>query len=497
MADAGKKICHLMAALGVRKDGYNETTYTWEVGEQTYTYRTRHIQLAVLKKIIMENEACDFKVSVLLTEAAKNSTWLHNGTQEDVKGLKAELASFMETEAPGSNITVQEVSIKDGKNKTEMDGIFRSMVEAIGENEKLYFDFTNGFRSIPILAMTIVNYARQIKNVEVGGLYYGAFEAKDAQGNTPIFDMSYCDSILQWSGAAQAFVTTGSANLIKKVYEEQSRNTESKIQNTVDSLYDLTNCLDTSRGNALNECNSKNSIAKAYGKVENSFSKLQARGKVTSSEQEALNALFEVIRRDTSIFGERIRRKSDRRTCKNTSTGVAAIRWAIKNGLIQQGLTALEETLKTYLLEKYEWNMADGMDGRKAVEIVIYHAPRSVGKHGALDAFKGDKKLNDIRNKDEAVSFAWRIFRDFYEGDANNTVHEIVLQARPIKECRNSINHFGLADGSQVSRRDRGQASNSYEELKASLVEQYNKFIDFLDLECENASGKAFAEWKV
>ena len=49
-----------------------------------------------------------------------------------------------------------------------------------------------------------------------------------------------------------------------------------------------------------------------------------------------------------------IEKEGRRIELENTATGMAAVQWAIDKNLTQQGFTALEETIKTYLCEAYE-----------------------------------------------------------------------------------------------------------------------------------------------
>lgn len=66
--------------------------------------------------------------------------------------------------------------------------------------------------------------------------------------------------------------------------------------------------------------------------------------------------LFDKIEEDVKIFDRKCYScKGEREVyLENTATGMAAVEWAIRKGLTQQGFTALEETIKTYLCEAYE-----------------------------------------------------------------------------------------------------------------------------------------------
>ena len=63
--------------------------------------------------------------------------------------------------------------------------------------------------------------------------------------------------------------------------------------------------------------------------------------------------LFDKIEEDVKIFDRKCYViKDDRKVyLENTATGMAAVQWAINKSLTQQGFTALEETIKTYICE--------------------------------------------------------------------------------------------------------------------------------------------------
>lgn len=123
-------------------------------------------------------------------------------------------------------------------------------------------------------ALTIIHYAKALKHISIGGMFYGAFElgriGEDGQRHVSLFDMSICNTILNWTSAAEAFIKGGSSNQIRELYEEkaagekegQTKKKKTSGEKTLDSLYDLTNCLNTSRGKMDNS--EKKSVRKAF-----------------------------------------------------------------------------------------------------------------------------------------------------------------------------------------------------------------------------------------
>lgn len=64
--------------------------------------------------------------------------------------------------------------------------IFNRVNECLEEKDRVIFDITHSFRSVPIVALLAVSYIRVVRDIEIEGLFYGAFEAKE-NGITPTF----------------------------------------------------------------------------------------------------------------------------------------------------------------------------------------------------------------------------------------------------------------------------------------------------------------------
>ena len=86
----------------------------------------------------------------------------------------------------GDRIPISAVLIPQGSDTEEMMEIFQTIYKMVSFGEEIVFDVTHSFRSIPFLAASVLNYAKTMKNCSLRGIYYGAFEAKDDQGVTPL-----------------------------------------------------------------------------------------------------------------------------------------------------------------------------------------------------------------------------------------------------------------------------------------------------------------------
>lgn len=104
---------------------------------------------------------------------------------------------------------VQPVPIPEGRAETELWEIFNALTEAVGEGETVIFDITHSFRSLPFLTFLAAAYLRTARQVKVHKIVYGAFDAKDAENRSPVFDLTPFVGLLDWITATNQFIYTG------------------------------------------------------------------------------------------------------------------------------------------------------------------------------------------------------------------------------------------------------------------------------------------------
>lgn len=101
--------------------------------------------------------------------------------------------------------------IPEGKSEEEIWRLFDVLVEQVHEGEEVLLDLTHGYRSLPLLAFIAAAYLRVAKGVGIRGILYGAWDARNAEGPTPVFDLSPFLSLLDWTAATDLFQRTGNA----------------------------------------------------------------------------------------------------------------------------------------------------------------------------------------------------------------------------------------------------------------------------------------------
>lgn len=477
------------------------TNCTYEIEGTDFVCNTSFAQMAALKYIASAHGRCG-KITVFVTENSEEKNWKTREYTEDEKKMlagrqielrpneaKIGLKEMLEKEFPDTEI--KSIKIREGRNKEEIDEIFESMYDAILPDETVYFDFTHGLRNIPMQALTVIHYAKILKNIQVGGMYYGAFElgekGDDGFLHVNLLDMSACSAILDWTSAAEAFIKGGSSNQIEKLYKERVKpgKEEMYITRTQKSLYDLTNCLNTSRGKAGGSA--KSSIQKAYSFFKENYRKMREGGHKIS--ERPLLRLLDKIEEDVEIFGrECYLVREGRKIClKNTATGMAAVEWAIRKGLTQQGFTALEETIKTYICEAYEIPAEEELERDiimgstvKFMATQCNNARKEQKKSAQDEKLLPDTESLKKRRRQELLADSRFMKlenqeRELYIKKAEEMIDNLPLEfvnlTSDVAKYRNTLNHFGF----QKNEIDYGKLQSKLQELYEKMREIMEK----------------------
>jgi len=160
---------------------YETTLYTW----QNKQVETPYVVEAL----------CEFfqpeQVKVFVTLEAREHHW------ENLSNRLSE------------RIPLTMVPIPSGKSETEIWEIFDAVVSAVEPGSKVLFDITHAFRSLPLLVLLAGAFLQKARNVEIKGVYYGAFEVNRLA--PPIFDLTPAIKLLDWLTATDKFLATGSS----------------------------------------------------------------------------------------------------------------------------------------------------------------------------------------------------------------------------------------------------------------------------------------------
>lgn len=418
-----------LSCLGI--NDYKEEVYEFSQVESG-RYRTKFVQEALINTACKDWQEGD-KAIIFLTDLARKENW--NNEEDETRRLES-------ISKENWHIETIPISIPEGKSEKEIWDIFDIIIDQIDEDDEIIFDITHGLRSIPMVALVIINYAKAVKNAKILGIYYGAWEAKNKDNIVPIFDLTPLDQMLEWSQAVNTFLRYGNSGHLRDLSNDILRPklpTEQWARDTrdlIDKLNDFTMGLYTCRGMAVKGSKaSKKSIAVASKEVEEKVQKL----KEDEIQLKPLMPLICKIEDSIDGFDEK----------DSLRTGVSTIKWCIDNNLIQQGYTALDETMKSYICVKFNLDPTDYNNREDIVQTAL--------KVRGLDIPEDKWRVKD-KYKAQVKEIAYSLDED------------LIKLSNKITDKRNDINHFGFNENVVAS-----------DDFVRDIKEYYDEFVGYLE----------------
>ncbi len=332
----------------------------------------------------------------------------------------------------GFNCSIEKVLIPSVSNIDEIWQIFKTITNLIDDGDRVIFDITHSFRSIPMVALAVLNYLDSVKKISIDGIFYGAYEAK--VGDTaPIIDLLPLKIVQDWAKAAEIFQKTGRIESIKELTEEKckgilketrgSDKKAEKLRKLINEIYSFNCNIEASR--------SKDVIDKDFDSLKQRITEMKDQDII-----EPLNEILDKLLLNLKSFGNDI--------FKNT---FSIIDWCIKYGLIQQGYTYLRELIDSYFVSiQYGKDKIWDKEYREAISEKLYNHMN--GKTSSEDFDKVLIFLNSLKKE---------------------TSKQLSGKLNHLAEFRNDINHCGF-----------GKKAYEYKVLKDKLRDLKNFFEEII-----------------
>jgi CRISPR-associated Csx2 family protein len=300
------------------------------------------------------------QIIIFTTEQAYQKNWLDNGQQAFELDQPVEKTGlYQRLKNLELKPVIKQVSIPSGKSESEIWEIFDIFYQQLEQCIEVTIDITHAFRSIPMLALVIINYTKILKNIKVNSILYGAMEAIGtpyevkqraiAERNIPVFNLTAFDSLLDWTVAIDRYITTGNADRLAAladqamlpvfINKDKNSNTEiqmaAKIKRMVARLKDLTDSLSTCRATE---------IGTQAGKLKANFISIDQTSliKPLAPLLQQLNTIATRFDHDNTVI-----------------TGIESAKWCSEHNLVQQAYTILQETCITAFVQ---FSLGDVLD---------------------------------------------------------------------------------------------------------------------------------------
>lgn len=330
-------------------------------------------------------------------------------------------------------------NIPEGFSEKEIWQIFNTIIDLLEDNDNLTLDITHGFRSLPMLTMTLLSYAKSIKNITVSNIYYGAFEAlgegykieeiypDPMNRRVPLLNLTTFSLLQEWSNASLNFFQLGNSRKLVEIMNE-----------TKDDLPFLS----TKQKNRINE--QFVSLAKLISDFSLNFSTNRGKEIISNTNVNLLQEKIDEIKSMLSNFVEMaplieiLNRISDRFSDfkpQNIMNGFEAVKWCIESEQIQPAITLLQEFTITKILADFDLDYND---------------------KNFRNALNGYFNLNDskefIFSTDEKVRIKQDLLFQVIQIEKNSYIKEIKNDFTVLtNEYRNDIQHAGFGRNSKTS----------------------------------------------
>jgi len=399
-----------------------------------------------LLKIFCKDFDEESEIRIFLTEDAKEKNWLDNG-HRDLNGNPIPNIGLenriKQLQLPSK---VKAISIQEGYTEEAIWENFRIMFESFRDEEEVIVDVTHSFRSLPILMITLLNFARQVKKIKVKGIYYAAFEAlgtiqemrkiKPEDRIVQILNLTTFSELQDWTTATYDFINNANAKSMHKLISESSKVTSNEPfrieklfpRKVVEKLDLLINDIALCRGKELFNFN--------YQELKNDISSL----KDYKSIPVAFNYLIDELYKKVEPFNNNLEELT-----------LTVAEWCIKHNLIQQAITLLQEFTITFILQRNQMDVQDHKN-RELVAQAFRIASQNIDEQCWKEPASCNKEIVKKILRDELLN---KLCSDFSS----------------LTDLRNDVNHGGFLSDSRSIEKIKGK-------LKA-LVDSYKKKLSF------------------
>lgn len=280
---------------------------------------------------------------IFLTPAAYTNNW--KGNFYEGQGLQQAFNKY-----PHLNITAV-TDIPSGLTEAEIWALFEKIYACLQANDEVYLDITHGFRTLPMLLTVLLDYAKNLKNIQVKKICYGALETlgnikeletkypHPTDRQVPILDLTSFSTLQNWTAAAADFKNYGAIQQLEPLTSSslstplnQTQTTTSQdLQELNQYIHSLIPLFQTNRGMAL--------LNYPFQDLQQLLEKLLQQPNIIKP----LHAIIQEMQNKIQHF------QSD-----DPLTWLKATKWCKAHGLIQQGITQLREGFITWLCWRFQ-----------------------------------------------------------------------------------------------------------------------------------------------
>jgi CRISPR-associated DxTHG motif protein len=195
-----RKVYLSFLGLGTFKKESNKHEYTQAVYRlnEKNSRLTEFVQLAEIE--ILGAEKFDLFI-IVATEKSRDTHFAK--LESEARAIGAQNVSL---------ITIGEDMSAEGQWQW-----FEKILRHIEFGDEITVDLTHGYRSIPIVFSTAINFLQKARKINLQAVFYGVFEQARSLGYAPIIDMKDFYIINEWAEAVSRLVEDADARKMANV----------------------------------------------------------------------------------------------------------------------------------------------------------------------------------------------------------------------------------------------------------------------------------------
>lgn len=354
----------------------------------------------------------DDRIIICCTEKSRKVNWFDYEGRTGLNTIlqKKEIAS----------IVAEPVLIKEGLSEHDLWDTFNVIYDNLKESDQVYFDITHAFRSIPIFATVLMNYARFMKNVEVKSIQYGAVEAlgtiaevkqmPEEMRVAPVIDLTSVIKLQYLTQAADNFLNFGKMGKLGSAIAgtEYSSVVVQTLKNLQKAVIQLEEILLLNQAHRLKGRGNHKLDVQLFDDLNQQLYRLLHSDELNLAEKEILSRLYDKVSR----FG------------RNPNNNIeVAIKWAIEFDMISQAYTIGQENIKDRFLDLVNTHFNK-------------HQTKFSHRITVIEGVLGleDENKYDIRKNSEDIA----VFKELYNLELSQKIRPSYIL---LKQNRNSLNH--------------------------------------------------------
>ena len=385
------------------------------------------------------------EIRIFLTKEAKEKNWLNDGHRNKNnnvlhnKGLEDRLTEL------NIKAKIKAIDINEGFTEKEIWDNFQKIYDTISENEEVIVDITHSFRSLPMLLITLLNYAKQLKKIKVLGIYYAAFESlgsiqevskkEPEERIVPILDLTSFSTLQDWTNVTFDFINNANVNQIKKLIKQSDKNSPNNDPKTKFSTSAVVRELDILISD-ISLCRGKELSRFNFIGLKNKLKELKNNQEIPA----AFIYLLDVIEEKISKF------ENDPSKLLKTLTD-----WCIQHNLFQQAITLLQEFTITFVLTELKLNISNKTNRELVAQAFKIKSQNIPIDEWSKHAFEHQDIVKNI--------LKFYLFEN----------QELLRTFEKLSDIRNDVNHAGFLEGAK--------SVESIKDRLSEIQKFYYKFI--------------------